>query len=89
MTGRFQDGLLVITAADGDALNIEFSGTFSTATWPFPAAEFDVIAGGTGRFADAQGWGTSNLKLFVTFDADGTPISPWRITLSGAGRISY
>ena len=89
VTGRFQDGFLVITAANGDTLNIEFEGTFSTATWPFPAAEFDVIAGGTGRFADAQGWGTSNLNLFVSFDADGNPISPWPITLSGAGRISY
>lgn len=89
VAGLFQDGLLVITAANGDTLNIEFSGTFSTAIWPFAAAEFDVIAGGTGRFADAEGGGTSQLKLFVTFDADGNPISPWPITLSGAGRISY
>ena len=59
-TFSFANGKLTATAANGDELRAEYSGTLSpTATPPiFAVAGSYRITGGTGRFSGASGSGT-------------------------------
>lgn len=64
--GRFAEGELTITAANGDQLFLEHSGTFElvldgSGTVVGSDVDLDwVIVGGTGRFAGASGSGEGN-----------------------------
>jgi hypothetical protein len=55
--GTYQDGLLVITAANGDRLELQHYGTFAVdeAEGLSTAEGSSTIVGGTGRFAGASG----------------------------------
>jgi len=62
MPGVFGDGRMTITAANGDQLWVEYSGSFQF--WPsdrpdagtsYIAMDQMTIVGGTGRFVDASG----------------------------------
>lgn len=55
--GTYQDGALIITAANGDTLELEHQGSFETnLAEGIAVAEGSVsIVGGTGRFAGATG----------------------------------
>lgn len=62
-TGYFGDGTITITAANGDQLLLAQTGTFElvqdeAGLWSYVDLEWQVI-GGTGRFAGATGYGTS------------------------------
>jgi hypothetical protein len=57
--GRFKFGTITITAANGDTLVLSEEGTFDFEPEP-PVAYLDlswVVAGGSGRFENATGWG--------------------------------
>lgn len=56
--GAVQNGIGVITAANGDKLHATYSGTFEFNTYPPTMISYVcnvTISGGTGRFEDAQG----------------------------------
>jgi len=63
-TGTFGPGTVILTAANGDELNLVYRGTFRLVMAPDGlTAVFDmtwVVAGGTGRFAGATGAGTTH-----------------------------
>jgi hypothetical protein len=63
-TGTFGPGTITLTAANGDALQLVHRGTFSLVMAPDGLTSvFDmtwVVVGGTGRFADATGSGTTH-----------------------------
>jgi hypothetical protein len=70
------DGTLVITAANGDQLFVEFVGAF---TAPTTAEGTYTISGGTGRFSDASGEAE-----FAASTADGM-----HFTIEFEGAISF
>ncbi len=59
VTYSFTNGNLVVTAANGDQLRVQYAGTLApTATQPiFAITGTYRIVGGTGRFASASGTG--------------------------------
>jgi hypothetical protein len=61
--GSLVDGMMTITAANGDTLAVAYHGTFRLYPWPNPEVMLDAaiswtITGGTGRFANATGTGS-------------------------------
>lgn len=60
-SGRFGAGTITFTAANGDVLILAQVGTFQFDAWPPTTSTIEltwIVAGGTGRFADASGSGT-------------------------------
>lgn len=59
-TFTYGDGILTITAANGDILKGTYTGGFTTAPCPLCGFQddFTFVGGGTGRFAVASGGGT-------------------------------
>ncbi len=55
-------GTMVLTAADGDLLNLDFEATFTGPTW----AGTYKITGGTGRFEGAGGSGDLDIIINYT-----------------------
>jgi hypothetical protein len=81
-------GVLTLTAANGDEVWIEYSGS---APFPGPGTTtivvtltFDIV-GGTGRFAGATGGG--DLMAWVAFEGFGDPA--WAATWAWDGMIGY
>jgi hypothetical protein len=70
-TGTYGDGMLTITAANGDILKGTYTGGITTAPCPLCGFQddFTFVDGGTGRFAVASGGGTeSGVFDFDTHD---------------------
>jgi hypothetical protein len=59
-TGTYGDGLITLTAANGDILKGTYTGGLTTAPCPLCgfSDDFTFVDGGTGRFAFASGGGT-------------------------------
>ncbi|MDH3459096.1 MAG: hypothetical protein OER90_19825 [Gemmatimonadota bacterium] len=84
----YEDGHLVITAANGDQLICEYGGWPAAvgASLPLPIQ----VVGGTGRFADASGTiYLAAFKIEGEWGDDGLPIEPWYAWWTLEGMISY
>ncbi len=93
-TGEFviAGGEIVLTAANGDTLNLASSGDVELGPVVDGYVEFSApfeFAGGTGRFADASG--TLMQSGLSTWPAFPTGSDPWvrEITGTFSGEISY
>ncbi|MEX1286810.1 MAG: hypothetical protein AB1Z57_02620 [Acidimicrobiia bacterium] len=83
---------MVLTAANGDTVEIVYSGT---APFPVPGQPSTIIADtsfeivdGTGRFAGAFGGG--EMTAYISFPGDFDPANyPWRATWYWSGTIDY
>jgi hypothetical protein len=71
-TGLMENGKATITAANGDQLDLAFTGTSKRTANGFDDTIDYTITGGTGRFTGASGSG-------VIHSTDETPISPTEI----------
>jgi hypothetical protein len=66
LSGAFSQGVIILTAANGDTLRLAEEGTFTLTLNPAGAPPFAgalaqshwTVTGGTGRFREATGWGT-------------------------------
>jgi hypothetical protein len=66
LSGAFGQGVITLTAANGDTLTLAEEGTFTLTINPAGAPPFTsalahshwIVTGGTGRFSDATGSGT-------------------------------
>ena len=85
---RFDDGQSVMTAADGDELHATYHGDgFISAYDPdtgcttYSLVVFQILTGGTGRFAGASGSATGSA---VVMGCDTTTwVNPWQNWMSG------
>lgn len=84
--GQIVDGILVLTAADGDQLFGTYTGSFGPLPdigQPNNIVSTVVFSGGTGRFTDAAG--NAEIKAQVLWEGPGDPSSPghfeWKGTL--------
>jgi hypothetical protein len=89
--GRFDHGTTVFTAANGDVLRMEHSGTFELV---FDASNNPIasngrlawtVTGGTGRFEGATGSGTGTANTTITGPASGITAGTWMGTISYNG----
>jgi hypothetical protein len=73
-------GAMTITAAHGDRLLLSYKATFQATPMPIPTTANVqlkwVVAGGSGRFARASGYGAGSAKVRYTPDLTGA-VSSW------------
>jgi hypothetical protein len=82
---RTGDGTYTFTAANGDTVTANFTGTADTSTPIFAIEEHATITGGTGRFAGAAGTFTAH-RLFDPVNGTTTGSFEGTISAPGAGK---
>jgi len=82
-TLEFTDGFATYEAANGDAIDITYSGEASLTPDGFEGSGSATITGGTGRFHEASG------EFDFTFTTFVFPDGATRTLLDGEGWISY
>ena len=83
--GLTNNGTGTLTAANGDEINVTYSGSYTFNAWPPTSANFVLnvtIIGGTGRFQNATG-------SFTAYAVEDLTQYPKPFTLSWTGTISY
>ena len=88
-SGDFLDGSMVLTAANGDQVFLDYSGPCTPFPPPTPDITCDLAAevtGGTGRFEGATG--EADLTAHVIYPGTPGP-GPWEAHFAWEGWISY
>ncbi len=78
-------GQMTLVAADGDELQMTYTGVCSPGMPVITCNADNVIVGGTGRFADATG--EAQVIGLVTFAGFDVPV--WPVTWTWEGTLSY